>query len=40
MVKKKENHIMVVKRVVHNVETMVVAHGVEMEDYTNMRKIS
>jgi hypothetical protein len=40
MVRKKENHIVVGKRVVHNVETMVVARGVEMEDYTNIRKIS
>jgi hypothetical protein len=40
MVKKKENHIMVVKPYVLVAETMVVAHGVGMGDYINIRKIS
>jgi glycerol dehydrogenase-like iron-containing ADH family enzyme len=40
MVKKKENHIMVVKHVVHNVETMVVVLGVGTGDYIDIRKIS
>jgi hypothetical protein len=40
MVKKKENHIVVEKLYRLNVETMVVAHGVEMEDYINIIKIS
>jgi hypothetical protein len=40
MVKKKENRIVVVKLYVLVVETMVVAHGVEMGDYINIRKIS
>ena len=40
MVKKKENPIVAGKHVVHNVETMVVVLGVEMEDCTHIRKIS
>ena len=40
MVKKKENHSMVGKQCLLNVEIMGVAPGVETEDYTNIRKIS
>lgn len=40
MVKKKENRIVVGKRVVHNVETTGVVLGVGMDDYTNTKKVS
>ena len=38
MVKKRENPIVVAKRVVRNAEITGVALGVEMDDYTNIKR--